>query len=127
MNREMITLAIAYSYIVSGGLSNKQKQILDSNNIDFKTLNEYINKIKNNQLEVDKQKELERLFNINLNQLNDSSNNIIGKTNSKQKVFNNGKKQLYNDEAAFSDIYLFGFLVLVFQVLFLIISYLIFA
>lgn len=32
-----------------------------------------------------------------------------------------------NDEAAFSDIYMFGFLVLLFQVLFLVISYMIFS
>ena len=129
MNREMIILAIAYSYVASGMLSSKQREMLEKNNIDFKTLNEYIDRINNNKLSIDEQDKLEKMFNIDLSKLNNSSNDISSnKSNSKQMVLSNGKKQiLSSDEAAFSDIYLFGFLVLVFQVLFLIISYIIFS
>ena len=130
MNKKMIILATAYSYVVSGKLSDKQRNILEKYNIDFKDLNQYIEQIRNNSLSINDQEELERLFNIDLSTLNNSSNDMSNnnnKSNSKQMVLSNGKKQLYNDEAAFSDIYMFGFLVLLFQVLFLIISYLIFA
>lgn len=121
---DLIALAIAYSYIVSGKLSDKQRELLEKNNVDFKTLNEYIDKINNNRLSMAEQDMLEKTFNIDLSSLNKSGSNE--KSNNKALTKTNGKKQVFVDEAAFSDVYLFGFLVLVFQVLFLIISYLIF-
>ncbi len=121
---DLIALAIAYSYIVSGKLSDKQRELLEKNNVDFKTLNEYIDKINNNRLSMAEQDMLEKTFNIDLSSLNKSGSNE--KSNNKTLTKANGKKQVFVDEAAFSDVYLFGFLVLVFQVLFLVISYLIF-
>ncbi len=130
---EIIILAIAYSYVVSGKLTDKQRELLEKNNIDFKTLNEYIDKINNNKLSLAEQDILEKTFGVDLSRLDRPVSSISGSngnSNTKGKVFEktNGNKQfIVDDNAAFSDVYLFGFLVLVFQVLFLVISYMIFA
>lgn len=134
MNKEMVALAIAYSVIVSNKLSDAQQATLNKYGIDYATLEEYKRRINTNSLTLAEQDMLEKMFNIDLSGLNrfnaESNSNTNSNTNTKAKAYTltNGKKQFGTyDEAAFSDIYMFAFLVLLFQVLFLIISYMIFA
>ena len=130
MNREMIILAVAYSICVSGKITDNQRKLLEENNIDFKTLNEYVNKIRDNKLTIEEQDNLEKLFNIDLSVFNNTNNsnntNNNSKSNNKVYTLSNGNKRYGVDDAAFSDIYMFGFLVLLFQVFFLVVSYMIF-
>lgn len=124
MNREMIILAVAYSICVSDKPTANQRKLLEENNIDFKTLNEYVDKIRDNKLTIEQQENLEKLFNIDLSIFNNTNNS---KSNNKVYTLSNGNKRYgVDDEAAFSDIYMFGFLVLLFQVFFLVVSYMIF-
>ena len=129
MNREMIILGVAYSIYVSNKITDKQRKLLEENNIDFKTLNEYVNKIRDNKLTIEQQDNLEKLFNIDLSIFNNTNNsNNNSKNNNKVYTLSNGNKRYgVDDEAAFSDIYMFGFLVLLFQVFFLVLSYMIFS
>ena len=131
--------AIAYSVVLSNRLTDIQQEQLDQFNIDYPILEQYyMRDIKNNGITVDNQQKLEQTFNniIDLGKYNASraGSNSNSNTNSMEKAkvhtLTNGKKQIFTydeDQAAFSDIYMFAFLVLLFQVLFLIISYMIFA
>ena len=131
--------AIAYSVVISNRLTDLQQEQLDQFNIDYPILEKYyMRDIKNNGITVDNQEKLEGTFNniIDLGQYNasraGSNSNSNTNTNTKAKVhtLTNGKKQFTpfdEGQAAFSDIYMFAFLVFLFQVLFLIISYMIFA
>ena len=141
MSKELYFLTIAYAYIVNDGhLTDKMIKILADNKIDSIKFQDYVNVISNyrRSLTIEQQNILENNFGLNLSLIDqkisnsnntDLNNNTNSNINTKAKVhtLTNGKKQFGDyDEAAFSDIYMFGFLVLLFQVLFLIISYILF-
>lgn len=128
MNKNIIPLAIAYSFLVNGDINKQHKIYLEKNNIDSLEFKKYIDKILNNELTVDEQDAL----GININQINslrnNSQSNSQSKSNIKDKtmVLSNGNKRLDYDEAAFSDAFMLGFLIILFQVLFIVICYLLF-
>ena len=147
--RELYCLLVAYSYLINGELTEENKQIMKAYQIDSTEIYDYRDRIINYKdtekgLNINQLAALEQMLGNQFNyglldyirnsmENNENSNNTNSNTNSnvntKAKVhtLTNGKKQFGNyDEAAFSDIYMFAFLVFLFQVLFLIISYIIF-
>ena len=137
-------IMMAYKMILSNIVLDEYNiSLLQNNNINTGLLKVYYDKIdsyrrgNNNSLTIDEQSflyekfgndclEKIKIFDIDSNNLNESNSN--NKSNSKTYSLSNGKKQFgVCDETAFSDIYMFGFLVFIFQVLFLIISYIIFS
>ena len=136
-NRE---LALAYRMILNNvELDDYNAMLLQNNNINIQGLKYYLNKLKSYQngndqsITINENDFLDEMFgehSLDKIRILNENNNSLNSNNEKAKVntLTNGKKQiLVNDEAAFSEIYMFGFLVLLFQVLFLIISYIIFS
>ena len=86
----------------------------------------------NNSLTIDEQHSLYTKLGIDCLdkiRINDINSQLNQNGNSKAIQYTKKTNQQFGnyDEAAFSDIYMFGFLVLLFQVLFLVISYMIFS
>ena len=86
----------------------------------------------NNSLTIDEQHTLYTIKGIDCFdkiKINDITSQANQNGNSKAVQYTKKTNQQFgnNEEAAFSDIYMFGFLVLLFQVLFLVISYMIFS
>ena len=135
MGRE---LAIAYRMIRDNvELDDYNAMLLQNNDINIEVLKNYLDKIKSYQkgkdeITIYENQFLDKMYGEHcLDKLPKiiDENNSLNSNNERAKVntLANGKKQILTDsEAAFSEIYMFGFLVLIFQVLFLIISYIIF-